>query len=213
MMTTIQLDVKLPQFKQQAAPEPDQEDRDRMFMQGVKAGDRTCLRLLMQRYWAPLLGYASMMTESGADAEDVVQETFVRVWHYRERWTSAAPVSAYLYRITRNLALNARRDRRAQWNREESNGASLFGSMKLGNPEEDLEAQCLGQDIQLAIDRLPNRRREVFTLVRFHGLSYREIGDALGLSQQTVANHMSCALKDLRRALSAHLDEAGFDTT
>ncbi len=56
-----------------------------------------------------------------------------------------------------------------------------------------------------ALSRLPERRREVFVLVRQQGMSYREASAILGLSQQTVANHMSLALADLRRALEPHL--------
>lgn len=201
----IQWDVSLPREQVRTETERDQTAQDRMLMQGVQDGDRTSLQLLMNRYWAPLVAYAAARTECHEDAEDVVQETFVRVWRHREKWTFSGPVNAYLYRITRNLALNARRDRRAQWIREERGGADLFDAGTSRTPEEDFHSESVDSDVHRAISALPLRRREVFVLSRFHGMTHREIAGALGLSPQTVANHMTVALADLRRALAHHL--------
>lgn len=180
---------------------------DQTLMEGIRDGSRTALRILMQRYWGPLVGYAAMVAESRDDAEDVVQETFVRVWRLRARWTRSGSVNAYLYRITRNLALNARRDRKAQQGRDERFGGAIFGAGSRRNPERDFETESLRAEVEAAIADLPDRRREVFILARFHGLTHREIARTLGLSPQTVANHMSVALADLRKALSQHLHE------
>lgn len=180
---------------------------DQTLMEGIRDGSSTSLRILMQRYWNPLVGYASMVAESRDDAEDVVQETFVRVWRQRARWTRSGAVNAYLYRITRNLALNARRDRNAQRGRDERGGDAMFGAGSRRDPERDFETESLRAEVEAAIAGLPDRRREVFVLARFHGLTHREIAHALGLSAQTVANHMSVALADLRTSLSQHLRE------
>jgi RNA polymerase sigma-70 factor (ECF subfamily) len=63
-----------------------------------------------------------------------------------------------------------------------------------------------------AVTRLPERRREVFRLVREEGLSYQEIAEIMGLSTQTVANHMSLAMADLRAALKPHFPERTIST-
>jgi RNA polymerase sigma-70 factor, ECF subfamily len=206
---TIQWDVGTPRDTAGADPERDQVQCDRTLMQGIQAGDRTSLQSLMNRYWAPLVGYAAARTACREDAEDVVQETFVRVWRHREKWNASGSVSAYLYRITRNLALNSRRDRRAQWNREDRSGADLYGSAAASSPEDDYESQTLNDDVQRAINELSERRREIFMLSRFHGLSHREIAQTLGLSPQTVANHMTSALADLRKSLAQYLQIVG----
>ena len=72
-------------------------------------------------------------------------------------------------------------------------------------PDELLEETLLQEEVAAAIADLPERRREVFVLARFHGLSYQEIADVLGVSQQTVANQMSSALSQLRELLSHRL--------
>jgi RNA polymerase sigma-70 factor (ECF subfamily) len=72
-------------------------------------------------------------------------------------------------------------------------------------PYEDVQGAELQRLAAAAVSRLPERRREVFRLAREEGLSYQEIADILGLSTQTVANHMSLALADLRTALRPHI--------
>lgn len=185
--------------------EDEQGPSDRELMEGVRDGDQDSLRILMERYWSQLVRYAAGVAGSGDDAEDVTQETFVRVWRQRTRWTHSGAVNAYLYRITRNLALNARRAREAQRGRERRGASELARAGSNRDPEKDFETDSLRADVEAAIATLPKRRREVFVLSRFHGLTHQEIAETLGLSRQTVANHMSVALADLRKSLSQHL--------
>lgn len=198
---------RLPDDADQRESGGEQGASDHALMERIRDGNRTSLGILMERYWSPLVAYASAVAESEDDAEDVVQETFVRVWRQRATWTPSGAVNAYLYRITRNLALNAHRDRTARRGREERGGAGLFGAGSSRNPDRDLETASLRADVEAAIALLPKRRRDVFLLSRFHGLTHVEIAQTLGLSPQTVANHMSAALADLRNALSQHLHE------
>lgn len=189
------------------APEAEPGASDQELMEGVRDGSALSLRILMQRYWSPLVGYASAIADSPDDAEDVVQDVFVRVWRQRAKWTPSGAVNAYLYRITRNLVLNARRDVKARRGKHERGGAVLLGAASTRSPDRDFEAGSLRAEIDGAIAALPERRREVFVLSRFHGMTHQEIAQTLGLSPQTVANHMSIALADLRKSLSQHLHE------
>ena len=78
-----------------------------------------------------------------------------------------------------------------------------------GAPDRTLELSELERAAAAAVASLPERRGEVFRLAREQALSYAEIADVMGLSVQTVANHMSLALSDLRAALRPHLDAEG----
>jgi RNA polymerase sigma-70 factor (ECF subfamily) len=69
---------------------------------------------------------------------------------------------------------------------------------------EHVEHEELGRIIARAVDALPPRRRDVFVLVRYHGLSYREAAQVLDLAPQTVANHLSMALANLRDSLAPY---------
>lgn len=174
-------------------------------MERVHAGDRDALGLLIERHWTLLVAYARGMVGSEDDAEDVVQEVFVQVWRTRAGWRPSGTVAAYLYRITRNLGLNALRDRKALKRREERGGMESDLSAQPANSLELVEKESLREEVRAAIAKLPERRREVFILCKYHGLSHKEIADAMGISVPTVANQMTSAMHQLRDALAHHL--------
>jgi RNA polymerase sigma-70 factor, ECF subfamily len=186
------------------APQSDPKT-DRALMIRIREGDRRAFRILVERHWAALVGYAEGILNGDDVAQDVVQETFVRVWRRRADWTPDAAVTSYLYRITRNLAFNARRDRIAEMDRRERGGQAIISSMPGADPHQDVIAGCLQTEVEEAIRCLPERRREVFVLSRFHHLTYQEISLTMGIAPQTVANQMRAALADLRVALAHHL--------
>jgi RNA polymerase sigma-70 factor (family 1) len=157
----------------------------------------------MALYHGPLLHYATTLLGSVDRAEDVVQETFVRIWERRCHWGAEGSVKSLLYRTARNLALNERRHLRVRENwkrrqtvREQPDPPTMA--------ERRREAELL-TNLEAALDSLPSRRREIFELARFHDLSYRQIAEKLGISPQTVANQISAAMRDLKRALAPYL--------
>ncbi|MBI4421633.1 MAG: sigma-70 family RNA polymerase sigma factor [Gemmatimonadetes bacterium] len=120
----------------------------------------------------------------------------IRVWDLRREWRPRGSLQAYLYRIARNLALNERRRLRVR-----ARGTPAASSGGTSDPIERLERLELARTVERAIVSLPERRRQVFLLARFHDLTYAEIAESLDLSPQTVANQMSAALAQLRRLL------------
>ena len=173
-------------------------------MEAIRKGSHSAYRALLERYWGRLVAYAVPMLGGRDAAEDVVQEVFIRLWRSRSGWQSRGSVGAYLYRITRNLALNRRRDRKVALDFRLGPDVGLSGPRPPRDPDTVLHVEILRRDVERAIAALPERRREVFILARFHRLSYREIADAMGISPQTVANQMSQALASLRELLERH---------
>jgi RNA polymerase sigma-70 factor (ECF subfamily) len=171
-------------------------------MESIRAGDSEALGQLLERYWASLVAYGRTLLGDSDEAEDVVQEAFVRVWRHRSVWIASGSVSGYLYRITRNLAFNRDRDNRARRRRGAREALSELRVPRPPTPEDELATTIAFGEVEAAIDQLPPRRREVFVLSRFHALTYSEIAQAMGISEQTVANQMSSALADLRSALA-----------
>lgn len=171
----------------------------------LAAGDSQALAILMSHHWSAVLTYASGFLETLDAAEDVAQTAFVRLWEGRLRWRHQTTPRGLLFRIVRNLALNERRHDgvKAAWHERTTwpvDGAAL--------QSDEVEADQLRRAANRAISKLSPRRREVFELARFHGLSHREIAEALGISPQTVANQMSAALIELRDRLAPFLDAA-----
>lgn len=164
----------------------------------IHSGDREAFRLLLGETWAPLVLYLSTFLERREDAEDAAQEAFVRLWEHRRRWTSGS-AKAVLFRIGRNVALDLRRKAAV---RRRFLGSRLFGEAKAPeNPEEVLTGKELLASFREAVEGLPPRRREVFELVRLHGLTHGEAAEVLDVSYRTVANHLRLAMRDVRQLL------------
>ena len=166
-------------------------------------GDANGLAALIDRHWIAVVRYSNSILHDQDLAEDVAQEVFIRLWEHRESWGLEGSVCGLLFRIARNLSLDERRRVAAR----ERAVTHLPEQNQNLSPSQQLENRELRQAIEMAVDDLPVRRREVFLLVRHHGLSYREAAEVLGLSTQTVANHLSLAMVDLRESLRARLDE------
>lgn len=182
------------------SPEPAAES-DVGIMTRVSLGDETALGELLDRYWKVLVKYAVGFVGDLDSAEDLVQDAFVRVWQSRSNWTPSGSTRAYLYRIVRNLALQER-EKRGVRQRFVQAEVSPDGPP---TPAEDHERGRVRSALQAAVETLSPRRREILTLARFHGLSYQQIADIMGISPQTVANQLSSALKDLRKKLAPKL--------
>lgn len=186
----------------------DQRESERMLMERVREGDPASLRTLLERYWTPLVAYAFGLLDDRDVAEDVVQGTFIRIWNTRGSGPAPTAVKSYLYQVTRNLSLNARRDRsrRQRWHRQGASGEPEVAGGR--TPAEDLAEETLRREVERAVARLSPRRREVFVLSRYHGLSHNEIAEALGTSPQTVANQVAAALDQLREDLASFMKES-----
>ncbi|HMN10439.1 MAG TPA: RNA polymerase sigma-70 factor [Gemmatimonadaceae bacterium] len=169
------------------------------------AADPQVLEALLREYWAPLVAYAERLLADRSAAEDVVQRGFVRLWQREQRLPPATEVRPFLYRMVRNLVANEWR-RSANHERLNELLSCDEGVRMAQSSHELLEAAELERAIELAIESLPPRRREVFVLSRYHGLGNAQIADVLGVSPQTVANQLVGALRTLREVLRDRLD-------
>ncbi len=185
------------------------DDLDLDLLARIRKGDERALGIILERYWIHIVRHAAAILGSTASAEDIAQETFVRIWERRETWKLKGSLRGLLFMISRNLCLDERR-RDVTHTRavRHSSGVSQFPS-----PEEHLIGAELDRAYSHALERLPERRREVYLLVRHHGLSHQEVAQALSLAPQTVANHVRLALIDLRKALSVHLSNPPKDSS
>lgn len=178
---------------------------DERLMRLIARDDALALHQLMQRHWAYLVAFAARVLDDTDAAADVVQQAFIQLWQSRARWQPSGSVSAYLYRITRNAALNEQRGRHPHEQLDSDPEQAIAAT---GNtPLEAIEAEELRDAIDAAVERLPARRRSVYRLASDEHLSHEEISRRMGISQQTVANQLSAARADLRRQLRAVLDD------
>jgi RNA polymerase sigma-70 factor (ECF subfamily) len=185
---------------------PAHEGVDSLLAERLAAGDEAVLNEILQLYWKPIVRYVAAYVNCIDTAQDIAQESFARLWRQRRQWLPGRSVRPFLFRVAHNLACNERRSARvrSQWVTSEMacQGAASPSASQV------YEAESLDGALARAVAALPERRRHVFVLARFDGLSYREIGEVLGISTQTVANQMSAALADLRRVLAPYLGDS-----
>jgi RNA polymerase sigma-70 factor, ECF subfamily len=170
----------------------------------IRASDPVAFDEAMRRHWTPLLRYADGLAPDGDAAEDAVQEAFVRLWERRRKWRTSDSLRALLFRIVRNDLLNRRRARKSR-DRLVARLTRL-PHRRPATPVQLAEQGDLSAAVERALAALPERRREVFVLIRHSGLSYREAAGVMGVSPQTVANQMSAALATLREQLAPYLE-------
>lgn len=171
------------------------------LLDGLRRGDESAFDSIFRTWYPGLVRSAEPIVGSQAIAEEVVQDVMLELWRRRESLNENLTVQAYLFRATRNRALNHVRHEKVQKRaepelaREESIDSSAPAQM-----DED----AIQVAVRSAVSRLPERCQEVFELSRFRGLKYSEIAVALGISVKTVEAQMSKALRILREEL-AHL--------
>jgi len=170
-------------------------DTDEELVARLKRSEVTALDEILGRYWPAMLRYSVKLIGDRDAAEDVVQETFLRLWRERNGLRTFA-LRSYLYRIAHNLVLDELRKRqvRRRWFAAESAQQRVV-SYEL---EERSERADLYNVVRAAIESLPARRREAFTLAYLHGHTYRQVAEVMGISPETVKKQITLALADLR---------------
>ena len=151
---------------------------------------------------------ARSLADSPADADDVVQETFARLWEQRDRLDPDQSVRAYLVRAVRNRALNGLRDARTRQTLLHDHASDVAHGSEPPRPDEVVQGTTLADRLRAGLARLPDRQRTALALTRVDGLSHAEAADAMGCSARTVNNHIVRGLQGLRTHLQAYAPDA-----
>jgi RNA polymerase sigma-70 factor (ECF subfamily) len=174
---------------------------DPELLERLRAGDQTAFDSLFRTHYVKLVRVAEAMLRDRASAEETVQDVMLELWRRRESLTVETSIRAYLFRATRNRALNRIRHERVQRASEPELARQGFAQPADANlVEEEIDVA-----LRRALDDLPARCREVFELSRMHGLKYAEIAHALDISVKTVEAQMGKALRIMRERLSPWL--------
>lgn len=167
-----------------------------MWVAACLAGDRRAFDQLVDTYQSKLFNAAYRITGSTADAMDATQVAFIKAFQNLNTFDPSRPFFSWIYRIALNEAFNIVDGRRRN--------CELVGDVS--ETQEDPEKACQAgetcQHIQTALMRLPDDQRAVLVLRHFQGLSYREIGEVVGVSEKTVKSRLFTARRNLRAILS-----------
>lgn len=168
----------------------------------LAAGDAAAFEQLFEGYADRLVRFVYRYVGSRAQAQDLVQDLFLRLWDRRAELGDVGDFNAYLYRGARNRALTHLRQRRVQdrWRTSEERSQLPEHAATADDPTDRVIAEDTSAAVQRAVDALAPRQREVI-LRYLRGEANVAIAAALGISPKTVGVHVSRAIEKLRKAL------------
>ncbi len=191
-------------------------DPDIRLMLRVREDEPGAFEELVERYQHRLLAVMHHLCGDVAEAEDLAQEVFLRVYRSRKDYHPQAKFATWLFTIANNLALNAfRRRQRKPAIQLEVHDSGPLGPRPAENlvydkapaPDHRLDHQELASVVRQALTKLNERQRMVVVLNKFEDMSYQEIADVMRISTKAVKSLLSRARMQLRQLLQGYVEE------
>jgi RNA polymerase sigma-70 factor (ECF subfamily) len=163
------------------------------LIQEFKKGNAEAFKLLFNRYHERMYSFLFSLLRSKEDAEEVVQETFLKIWESRENFLEDYPFESLLFRIAKNTSLNYSRKKvnRAVFEKQ----FSFFADLSESSADQYILFQETQSIIEIILNGLPPKRKEIFLLQKVEGFSRKEIADKLNISVITVDHQLNKANK------------------
>jgi RNA polymerase sigma-70 factor (ECF subfamily) len=168
----------------------------------VAGGDHKAFCILFDRYHGYVFGFGRKLTRSDDQAEEIVQDIFLKIWALREKLSSLDNFEAYLTRLVRNQSYSVLRRNIAH-----DKASSVFLSQQAeqdNNMERQLAYNETVRILEEAIQGLPEQQRKVYELCHRQGLKYEDAAREMAISADTVHYHMKLALKAIREHFKKH---------
>jgi RNA polymerase sigma-70 factor (family 1) len=172
---------------------------EQLLIEKLKSGDPNSFSDIFSIYYKDLFFFAYSFIREVCDAEDIVQDTFVKLWEDHEKLNVTVSLKSILLKTIQNKCIDWHRHKRIINNHSSYiiNNAPLY--------EYDTDNYLLRSELESVIEkalaRLPEKVREAYKLNRFEGLKYQEIAAKLNVSNRTVEVRISKALEFLRKSL------------
>lgn len=155
-------------------------------------------------YYRKVREFAYQILKDNADADEVAQLCFIKLWHKRARLGEVFNLDAFVFTVVRNTTLDfirgLDRSQKAAATIRDST-AALYDS----NEESRLDAEIISNIVREVIEQMPRKRREVYRMSRENGLSSDQISELMGISKRTAEKHLQLALSQLRNRLQDYI--------
>jgi len=149
-------------------------------------------------YFQKVKTFIGGIIKSDADAEELAQDVFIKLWLNREQIDVNKSLNAYLYAIARNATFNYLKHQLV----EQSYLSSYKPNEDVDTPEEIYFAREIKLLIEMTVTQMPVQRRRIYILSRDKGISNEDIASQLNISKKTVENQLSLAFKEIRKVVS-----------
>lgn len=170
-----------------------QDDMIELYIKQIAEGDKEALALLYEKTHAAVYGFTLSILKNRSDAEDVLHDTYIQIWRAADSYTPAGKPLAWIFTITRNLALMHLREQTRTVTVSPEDWQNLFVDEPAVNHEDRLVLAAL-------LSILSDEERQIVMLHTMTGMKHREIAEFLNLRLSTVLSKYNRALKKLRKA-------------
>jgi RNA polymerase sigma-70 factor (ECF subfamily) len=186
------------------------EISDEAAVEMTRRGDPDAFRVLVERHSRAVYRLGWRMTANSHEAEDIVQETFLRAYKQLKRFDGRAAFGTWLHRIAVNCSLDLirTRKRRQETTTDLPDSAGLQMPTSDPSPERSMQSAQIRELLARAMQDLSDMERCAFTLRHHDGLGIEEISRALGVQPNAAKHSIFRALKKLRRILEPALNSA-----
>lgn len=172
---------------------------DSKLAASVADGNQDAFDALFRRYYGSVNNFIRSLVKQSFVTEDLTQDVFVNLWNSRHALGSVRNLNSYIYTSARNAVID--------YMRRSRNIYCISTEMSEQADDELLDERYFAVEkellIRMAVESFPERRREIFRMSRFEGMSNNEIAEQLGISKKTVENHINLATRDLRKIVGA----------
>jgi RNA polymerase sigma-70 factor (ECF subfamily) len=178
---------------------------EKVILRALSAGEERAFRKLYDHYAEKVYSVALLHLKQPELAEDLVQSVFLKLWESRADLGEVQSFAGWFYTLTRNMIISSLRKQGTQ--------ASYLDFLRQRqgllpiNPDQDFARKEQLQLIRRGVQQLSAQQRMAFTLQCDEGLSYKIIGERMGISPNTVRVHLFKAMESLRRFVQTHTDD------
>lgn len=170
-------------------------EEDYFLLRKLREGDMSAMEVLYIRYAPQVKSFVSALIKNSTDADDIVQEIFLKIWENREAVSRAESFKSYLYTMTRNSIYN-----RLKHNRIHEKYVHFAKSRSATyEPETRIQTKDLLNHINKELENLTEQQRRIYEMSRIGELTYEEISRELNISPKTVQYHISRILSKLKK--------------
>lgn len=178
---------------------------EKALLKLMAEGDETAFRSFFDHYAPSIFTMVECLTRSRPDTEEILQDTFMKIWSMREKLSEIERPGHYCYVIARNMAMDCLRK-----SAREKKLLDRVRETSAGSEDDSMEAAVILQDYQYrvneALQQLPPRQQEIFRMSRENGWSHQEIAEQTGLSKSRINNILVAVLKHVKSHLGLQSD-------
>lgn len=179
---------------------------DQQLLSAYLSGDKSAISILIDRHSKRVLDYIRMMVKNNEIADDIYQETFIKVVKFIDdgRYTDNGKFLSWVLRIAHNQVIDHFRQTKQQNNLSEADaGYDILNTKKFADNtvEDKMVSQQIENDLRKLVDNLPEEQREVVMMRYFGDLSFKEIAEQTNVSINTALGRMRYALINLRKMI------------